>query len=110
MRGEAAPAASVPAAAAALSPAAASTPGPAPAAVPEPCGGASRGPAVATCSGCTSPRWRDGPPLGAYSSTGTRYGETGRAVNSIAPEAVLRRSRWCSQSVSSRRGWSVRSW
>lgn len=45
----------------------------------DPTGGVSRRPAVATCSGWTSPRKREAPPMGAYSSTGTRYGATGRA-------------------------------
>ncbi len=69
-----------------------------------------RGPAVATPTRATSPRCRDAPPVGVNSGTGTTYGSTGRAVNSIAPEADLRRSRWCSQPASSRPGWSSRSW
>lgn len=73
-------------------------------------GAASRGPAVATGTSATSPSRRSGPGAGANSGTGTAYGSTGRAVNSIAPDADLRRSRWWSQSASARSGWSSRSW
>ena len=82
-----------------------SSPGPV-GGVPVARGAASRGPAVATCSGCTSPRCRETPPTGVNSSIGTRYGATGRAVNSIAPEGDLCRSRWWNQASSSRSGMS----
>ncbi|KMS73943.1 hypothetical protein ACM01_16500 [Streptomyces viridochromogenes] len=41
---------------------------------------------------------------GAELRDGNEVGATGRAVNSIAPVGLLRRSRWCNQSVSSRWG------